>query len=61
MMKDFTLDVTVSDVFVCLESRPMQEWSRNLLIDGFHDNKQKQLDEYEEEAGFLYVKKKGDA
>ena len=60
MLKNFTLEVTITDVFVCLESRPMSEWNANILIDAFHDSKQQQLDEYEEEAGFLYIKKKGD-
>lgn len=54
------VSASVSDVFLCLVSKPMANWNDNQIIDEFHESKQKLLDTYEEDARFFFIEKKGD-
>jgi hypothetical protein len=52
---NFKVSASVSDVFLCLASKSMDQWNDNTIIDEFHESKQKTLDTYEEDSRFFYI------
>ncbi|CDW72111.1 UNKNOWN [Stylonychia lemnae] len=59
-LKHPKIKVSVSDIFICLIMKPMDEWNQQVIFEEYQEDKQQTLQKQEEDSKYIFEEYKGD-